>query len=230
MIYQTYRNLAQHYSFATALFLPTAVIGALVAVCLHPASVPAADDVGRTGPAPAFGDFAFLLPAPILQGLQDPDRCRGTASGLPVDSPPQRMHKTPFHHLINQAAEAHGIDPALVMAVIRAESNFDPEAVSHRGAQGLMQLMPATAAELGVEDAFDPEDNINAGVKYLRELLNRFDDDLRLALAAYNAGSRYVHRYRGVPPFRATRQFIDKVFLYRARFEAGTSPDVPAKI
>ena len=86
-----------------------------------------------------------------------------------------------------------------------------------------MQLMPSTAAALGVNDLFDPEDNINGGVKYLRQLLDRFDNDVRLALAAYNAGSRHVRNYNGVPPFRATRLYIKKVFKYQALFEAEMS-------
>jgi hypothetical protein len=126
----------------------------------------------------------------------------------------------PFHRLILQAANAHDVEPALIKAVIFAESNYNPKAVSKRCARGLMQLMPSTAAALGVTDLFDPADNINGGVKYLRQLLDRFDNDVRLALAAYNAGSRHVRNYNGVPPFRATRLYIKKVFKYQAQFEA----------
>jgi len=124
----------------------------------------------------------------------------------------------PFHQLILQAADRHDVDPALVKAVILAESNYNPRAISRRGAKGLMQLMPATAKALGVKDLFDPESNINGGVKYLRKLLDRFGGDVELALAAYNAGSRYVRKYRGVPPFRATRFYIRKVMKYRDLF------------
>jgi soluble lytic murein transglycosylase-like protein len=125
---------------------------------------------------------------------------------------------SPFHQLILQAADRHDVDPALVKAVILAESNYNPRAISRRGAKGLMQLMPATAKALGVKDLFDPESNINGGVKYLRKLLDRFGGDVELALAAYNAGSRYVRKYRGVPPFRATRFYIRKVMKYRDLF------------
>ncbi|MEJ2638855.1 MAG: transglycosylase SLT domain-containing protein [Desulfosarcinaceae bacterium] len=134
------------------------------------------------------------------------------------ESEPQQP-EPPFHSLILQAAMAHDVEPALIKAVILAESNYNPKAISKRGARGLMQLMPSTAAALGVTDLFDPEDNINGGVKYLRQLLDRFNNDVRLALAAYNAGSRYVRRYKGVPPFRSTRLYIKKVFKYQALFE-----------
>jgi soluble lytic murein transglycosylase-like protein len=137
------------------------------------------------------------------------------------DDPPETPQKPepPFHRLILQAADTHNIEPALIKAVILAESNYNPKAVSKRGARGLMQLMPRTAAALGVEDLFDPAENINGGVKYLRQLLDRFDNDLRLALAAYNAGSRHVRNYNGVPPFNATRLYIKKVFKYKDIFQ-----------
>jgi soluble lytic murein transglycosylase-like protein len=143
------------------------------------------------------------------------------APPLSEEQPPSEPRKPepPFHRLILQAAVTHGIEPALIKAVILAESNYNPKAVSKRGARGLMQLMPGTAASLGVSDPFDPEDNINGGAKYLRQLLDRFDNDVRLALAAYNAGSRHVRNYNGVPPFRATRLYIKKVFKFQARFQ-----------
>ncbi|MBW2634401.1 MAG: lytic transglycosylase domain-containing protein, partial [Deltaproteobacteria bacterium] len=112
--------------------------------------------------------------------------------------------------MINRAAATHEVDPALIKAIIMAESRYNPRAVSKRGARGLMQLMPVTAKSLGVIDSFDPEDNINGGVMYFRRLLDRFDGDVTLALAAYNAGSRYVRKYGGVPPFRQTRTYIHK--------------------
>jgi soluble lytic murein transglycosylase-like protein len=119
-----------------------------------------------------------------------------------------------FHPIVLEAANRHQIDPALVKAVIMAESSYNPRAISKRGAKGLMQLMPETAKSLGVEDIFNPEHNINAGVKYLRHLMNQFDGDTKLALAAYNAGSRKVRQYSGIPPFSATKYYIKKVFRY----------------
>lgn len=119
-----------------------------------------------------------------------------------------------FHPIIVEVADRHEVDPALIKAIIMAESGYDPTAVSKRGAKGLMQLMPTTAQSLGVEDIFDPEHNIKAGVRYFKKLLNQFDGDVKLALAAYNAGSRKVRKYNGIPPFRATRIYIKKVFKY----------------
>jgi soluble lytic murein transglycosylase-like protein len=98
------------------------------------------------------------------------------------------------------------------------ESRYNPRAVSHRGAQGLMQLMPTTARWLGVKDSFNPQANIDAGVRYFRRLLDRFNGDVKLALAAYNAGSRYVRKYNGIPPFKSTHEYIKKVLEYHRHF------------
>ncbi|MCK9274841.1 MAG: lytic transglycosylase domain-containing protein [Syntrophales bacterium] len=124
-----------------------------------------------------------------------------------------------FDGIIEKAAHSHKIDPALVKAIIMAESGYNRWAVSQKGARGLMQLMPETAESLGVEDIFNPEENINAGVKYFKLLMDRFDGNTELALAAYNAGSRMVHMHGGFPPFKATRHYVDKVFEYYERFK-----------
>jgi hypothetical protein len=120
------------------------------------------------------------------------------------------------------AARRHGLDPELVIAVVSVESGFRPQAVSPKGAQGLMQLMPRTAASLGVDDAFDPEQNLDGGARHLGQLLALYDGDLERALAAYNAGQGAVHRHHGVPPYRETRAYVKKV-LERYRAQAGGS-------
>jgi soluble lytic murein transglycosylase-like protein len=124
-----------------------------------------------------------------------------------------------FNPIIMEVAGRHEMDPALIKAIIMAESGHNPKAVSKRGAKGLMQLMPLTAKSLGVKDVFDPEHNIKAGVVYFKKLLNQFNGDVTLALAAYNAGSRKVKKYKGIPPFRATRIYIRKVFKYYEQYK-----------
>jgi len=118
-----------------------------------------------------------------------------------------------YDGLILLAARQHGVPPALVKAVIAAESLFDPDAVSHKGAQGLMQLMPTTASKLGVADPFAADQNVSGGVRYLREMLDRYGD-MRRALAAYNAGPTAVDRYRGIPPYPETRAYVQRVMTY----------------
>jgi Transglycosylase SLT domain len=112
---------------------------------------------------------------------------------------------------IDEVATRHRVPPRLVAAVISVESEFNPRAVSRRGAQGLMQLMPATAATLDVQDTFDTRENIEGGVRHLRVLMDRYHNDLPVVLAAYNAGDRAVLNYRGVPPYRETRQYVIRV-------------------
>jgi soluble lytic murein transglycosylase-like protein len=127
--------------------------------------------------------------------------------------------KKTFSEIIRQASEKYGIDESVIAAVIKQESSFNPAAVSRCGARGLMQLMPATARSLGVNDAFNPEENIMAGTRYLKQKLDEFDGNLSLALAAYNAGSGTVKKYGGIPPYQETRAYIDKVMKsidYRA--------------
>jgi soluble lytic murein transglycosylase-like protein len=116
-----------------------------------------------------------------------------------------------LRELAAAAARRHGLDPALVAAVVSVESGFRPEAVSRKGAQGLMQLMPGTAASLGVGDPFDPAQNLDGGARHLGQLLTVYGGDLTRALAAYNAGEGAVQRHGGVPPYRETRAYVKKV-------------------
>ncbi len=131
--------------------------------------------------------------------------------GLP---PGANLDRGQYADLIGSIAAEHGVDPALVKAVIRAESNFDRRAVSRKGAQGLMQLMPGTAGRYAVANAFDPAENIRGGVRYLRFLQDRFPGQLHLAIAAYNAGEGAVSRFNGIPPYAETRQYVRRVFRY----------------
>lgn len=121
---------------------------------------------------------------------------------------------------IEQVATQHGVAPKLVAAIVAVESQFNPRAVSRKGAEGLMQLMPATQAYLEVEDPFDPRDNIDGGVRHLKRLMKRFHNDLPLVLAAYNAGEQAVINHRGIPPYRETRQYVVRVLRRYDREQA----------
>lgn len=126
-------------------------------------------------------------------------------------APKQERLDVPFEELIRAAARRHGVEAQLIASVIAVESNFDPQAVSRKQAQGLMQLMPQTAARFAVTNVFDPAQNIEAGTRYLKELLERYGQDLSLTLAAYNAGPEKVEQYQGVPPYRETKSYIKRV-------------------
>ena len=121
------------------------------------------------------------------------------------------LWQSKYNDIIIAAAKKHDIDAALVSAVIKAESDYNPRTMSHKGARGLMQLMPATAKRFGVTNSFDPEENIYAGTRYLRWLLKTFDGNADLAVAAYNAGEGNVWKYDGVPPFRETVNYINRI-------------------
>jgi len=127
-------------------------------------------------------------------------------SAQPAATPPDRLDR-----IVREAAERHQVDPALVKAVISTESGWNPQAVSRKGAVGLMQLIPETAQRFGVGNPYDPAQNVEAGTTYLKALLDRYDGDLNKSLAAYNAGEHAVDRFGGVPAFRETREYVQRV-------------------
>jgi len=132
-------------------------------------------------------------------------------SPVPPAPAPNPATVNTLDEVVSAASSHNNIDRDLILSVIRAESGFNPSAVSPKGAQGLMQLMPETAAQLGVQDAMDPATNVEGGTRYLVQLLTRYHNDLSLALAAYNAGPDRVEQYRGVPPYRETRGYVARV-------------------
>lgn len=158
---------------------------------------------------------------PSEPACPDPLPMKSTAVGS--ESSPASDQETkpnfPFDRIVEQAADRYQVDPALVRAIIMAESSYNPKAVSKKGAKGLMQLMPRTARALGVKNSFDPRRNIDAGVRYFRQLLDQFNGNVKLAIAAYNAGSRTVKRYKGIPPFKRTQYYVAKVIEYHRRYQ-----------
>lgn len=129
------------------------------------------------------------------------------------------LNLSAFKSQIDTAATSHALDPALVRAIIHAESGFNPKALSPQGAQGLMQLMPGTARELGVGNAFDTSENIRGGTKYLAKLLTMFNGDIRLAAAAYNAGPNAVRKHGDVPPYEETQTYVKRVGILHSRYQ-----------
>ena len=136
------------------------------------------------------------------------------------------VSKTDLDNIFDTAADKYGVDVNLLKAVAKAESGFRPDAVSSCGAEGIMQLMPSTAASLGVSNSFDPAQNIDGGAKYLSGLLNKYGS-AKLALAAYNAGSGNVDKYGGVPPFKETQNYVNRVLSYAGQDMTAGSADIP---
>ncbi|MED4073049.1 lytic transglycosylase domain-containing protein [Priestia endophytica] len=175
--------------------------------------------------------FSSILSDVLLTSVSSPEAEKsssGTAflqNQLTLSSPPSVMspsvqaqasekRDTPFMDLIHQASEEFGVDAKLIKAVITQESNFKKDAKSGAGALGLMQLMPATARSLGVLNPLNPLENIRGGTKYLKKMLEKYDGDVSLALAAYNAGPGNVDKYGGIPPFTETKEYVKKVMGY----------------
>ncbi|MDQ3228292.1 MAG: transglycosylase SLT domain-containing protein [Pseudomonadota bacterium] len=146
------------------------------------------------------------------------ETCYACGSKPGVNFGTLRLNLTAYNNEIASAARAHGVDEAIVRAIIHAESAFNPNALSRVGAQGLMQLMPGTARDVGVSNAFDPAQNIGGGVRYLAMLLKRYNGNLTLAAAGYNAGPGAVDKYKGVPPYSETRRYVERVGVLADRY------------
>lgn len=157
-----------------------------------------------------------LNPVPhlALTSLNPSPELLSELNGVPRSRPIWNAAVPNYEAIIEQTARQYQVSPLLVKAVIQAESNFNPRAVSHRGALGLMQVMPATGNSLGVQNLLDPKSNITAGVKYLKKLLILFNDDERLAVAAYNCGPEAMKRWDNQPPYKETIDFVDRVMNY----------------
>jgi soluble lytic murein transglycosylase-like protein len=164
------------------------------------------------------------LPAPASTAPKNPSTAPVAAAPAPPPTPAE------IHEMAAKAGAAHDLDVELLASVIRAESNGDVHAVSRAGARGLMQLMPGTASKLGVADSFRADQNINGGTEYLNSLLERYHDNLVLALAAYNAGPAAVDKYRGIPPYRETRLYVARIIhdFNRRKLEAARTTTMVA--
>lgn len=213
------------------------VVGAALALCMHanyvngkkgPARIPHLKPTEVLAMHTPLNEEELEMLRTLYENFNGPmDHMTPDLKGAPPGNKLENRSSTQraktkdqlFNPIIIEVAGRHEVDPALIKAIIMAESGYNPKAVSKRGAKGLMQLMPVTAKSLGVEDVFDPEHNISAGVGYFKKMLNLFDGDVKLALAAYNAGSKKVRKYKGIPPFKATKIYIKKVFKYYELFK-----------
>lgn len=181
-------------------------------------------------PGRSRGDWALFK---TLEGSGGDDVTRGRSAGREGSgartADPERLHR--YDSLVRAASQRYQLPESLLRAVIHTESNYYPQAVSRAGAVGLMQLMPKTAKALGVRDPFDPGQSIHGGARYLRLLANRYDGDMVLVLAAYNAGAGNVERYGGVPPFAETRAYVRSVlrryYAYERQEQLGLDGERP---
>ena len=185
---------------------PRSLLLLLVAAAIS-AATPAAAQVYKRTARDGTTYFTNIQPNPSLQRV-------ALTQPASYETPREPADYGTYSKEIAEAAALYAVPERLIRAVIRAESGFDPRAVSPRGACGLMQLMPETAAILGVRDLFNPRQNIHAGARHLRAMMERFRNDLPMALAAYNAGERPVASYRGIPPYPETREYVARVLRY----------------
>ncbi|HEV8141779.1 MAG TPA: lytic transglycosylase domain-containing protein [Methylomirabilota bacterium] len=172
--------------------------------------------------APGHGEVRFEDQGGVLYvtNVEQPITPASATVARPIRTTSVGRGSDTFRHLILAAADRYAVTPELVESVIRVESNFEPRAVSPKGAQGLMQLMPGTAKLLGVRDVFDVGQNIDGGVRHLRGLLDRYNGNIALALAAYNAGAEAVARHGGIPPFAETQAYVARILQLVGRVDA----------
>jgi soluble lytic murein transglycosylase-like protein len=187
-----------------------------VATALWAGASPARAQIASVTDVSGRRMFVNAEPSPVIKLAPAPTRppsiyISGELSFLGKSKPAVSLDRDGVEKLVREAAERHRVDPALVRAVIETESNWNTSAFSRKGAIGLMQLIPTTAQRFGATDAFNPKQNVEAGVRYLRTLLERYNGNLDLALAAYNAGEGAVDRAHGVPSFRETRNYVQRV-------------------
>lgn len=186
-----------------AKFLKTTCAGMILSLCLGLAAASAGDDL-----------YVHIDDQGVYHFTDAPTSSKYVKARTFSDGQPPRLIQDRYTGVIRNFSQKHGLRPELVQAVIHVESGFNPKAVSKKGARGLMQVMPVHLQRLGIENPFNPRENIAAGTRYLSRLLERYDGNLTLSLAAYNAGPTAVDHYQDVPPYLETRQYVQKVLLY----------------
>ncbi len=180
-------------------------------------TVPVRPVAEETAPKPQDAGATVAAEKPEALDAKEAGKAAEETGAGDANVVPQRLF-VPAHvdDMIAETAERHDVDPTILRALIKTESNFNPRAISHKGAMGLMQLMPATARQYGVRNAFDPGQNLDGGVRHFKYLLALYEGNLHLSLAAYNAGEGAVRRYNGIPPYRETQQYVRKISsMYR---------------